>query len=73
MLENFSRLKSNINYADKETTKSILEDPIHLHIKMRTFSLVRSKMDAQKLLLRKNKARSFRTAIKKSCGTPASS
>ena len=72
VLANFSKLKSNINYADNEITKNILEDLIHLYINTRTFSLVRSKMDAHKLLLRKNKARSFRTGIKKSCDTPAS-
>ena len=69
----FSKLKSNINYADNEITKNILEDLIHRYIKTRTFSLVRSKRDAHKLLLRKNKARSLRTGIKKSCDTPASS
>ena len=69
----FSKLKSNINYADNEITKNILEDLIHRYIKTRTFSLVRSKIDAHKLLLRKNKARSLRTGIKKSCDTPASS
>ena len=73
VLVNFSKLKSNINYADNEITKNILEDLIHLYIKTRTFSLVRSKMDAHKLLLRKNKARSLRTGIKKSCDTPTSS
>ena len=50
-----------------------MEDLIHLYIETRTFSLVRSKMDAQKSLVRKNKARSLRTGIKKSCDTPASS
>ena len=73
VLANFSKLKSNINYADNEITKNILEDLIHLYIKTKTFSLVRSKMDAHKLLLRKNKASSLRTGIKKSCDTPASS
>ena len=42
VLANFSKLKSNINYADNEITKDILEDLIHLYIKIRTFSLVRS-------------------------------
>ena len=73
VLANFSKLKSNINYADNEITKNILEDLIHLYINTRTFSLVRSKMDPHKLLLRKSKARSLRTIIKKSCDTPASS
>ena len=73
VLANFSKLKSNMNHADNEITKNILEDLIHLYIKTRTFSLVRSKMDAHKLLLRKNKARSLRTGIKKSCDTPVSS
>ena len=73
VLANFSKLKSNINYADNEITKNILDDLIHLYIKTRTFSLVRSKVDAHKLLLRKNKARSLRTGIKNSCDTPASS
>ena len=72
VLANFSKLKSNINYAQNEITKNILEDLIHLYIKTRTFSLVRSKMDAHKLLLRKNKARSLRAGIK-TCNTPASS
>ena len=71
VLANFSKLKSNIDYADNEITKNILEDLIHLYIKTRTFSLVRSKMDDHKLLLRKNKARSLRTGIKKSCDTPS--
>ena len=71
VLANFSKLKSNINYAQNEITKNI--DLIHLYIKTRTFSLVRSKMDAHKLLLRKNKARSLRAGIKTSCNTPASS
>ena len=53
VLANFS--KSNINYADNEITKNILDGLIHLYIKTRTFSLVRSKMDAHKLLLRKTK------------------
>ena len=70
---NFSKLKSNINYADNEITKNILENLIHLYIKTRTFSLVRSNMNAHKILLRKNKARSLRTGIKKSFDTPASS
>ena len=48
-----------MNHADNEITKNVLEDLIHLYIKNRTFSLVRSKMDAHKLLLRKNKARSL--------------
>ena len=73
VLANFSKLKSNINYADNKIIRNILEDHIHLYIKTRTFSLVRSKMDSHKLLLRKNKARSLRTGIKKSCDTPASS
>ena len=73
VLANISKLKSNINYAGNEITKIILEGLIYLYIKTRTFSLVRSKMDAHKLLLRKNKARSLRTGIKKSCYTPASS
>ena len=73
VLANISKLKSNINYADNEVTKNILEDLIHVYIKTRTFSLVRSKIDANKLLLRKSKARSLRTAIKKSCDTPVSS
>ena len=73
VLANFSKLKSSINYADNEITKNILEDLIHLYIKTRTFSLVRNKTDAHKLLLRENKARSLRTGIKKSCDTPASS
>ena len=73
VLAKFSKLKSNINYADNKITKNILEDFSHLYIKTRTFSLVRSKMDAQKLLLQKNKARSLRAGIKKSCDTPASS
>ena len=67
----FSKLKSNVIHADNEITKNILEDLIHLYIMTRTFSLVRSKMDAHKLLLRKNKARSLRRGIKKSCDTPA--
>ena len=71
VLANFSKLKSNMNHADNEITKNVLEDLIHLYIKTRTFSLVRSKMDAHKLLLRKNKARSLRRGIKKSCDTPA--
>ena len=66
MLANFSKLKCNINHAENEITKNILEDFIHLYIKTRTFSVVRSKMDAHKLLLQKNKARSLRTGIKKS-------
>ena len=41
----------------------------YLHIKTRMFSLVRSKMDAHKLFLRKSKTRSLRTGIKKSCDT----
>ena len=69
----FSRLKSNIIHADNEITKNILEDLIHLYIKTRTFSLVISKMDAYKLLLRNNKDSSLRTGIKKSCDIPASS
>ena len=73
MLANISKLKSNINYVDNEITKNILEDLIHLYIKTKTFSLLRSKMDAHKLLLRKNKARSLRTGITKSCDTQASS
>ena len=73
VLANFSKLKSNINYADNEITKNILEDLIQLYIKTKIFSLVRSKVDAHKLLLRKNKARSLRTEIKKSCNTAASS
>ena len=73
VLANFSKLKSNINHNDNEITKNILEDLIHLYIKTRTFLLVRSKIDAHKLLLRKNKARSIRTGIKKSCDTPTSS
>ena len=73
VLANFSKLKSNMNHADNEITKNVLEDLIHLYIKTRTFSLVRSKMDAHKLLLRKNKARSIRTGIKKSCDIPGSS
>ena len=73
VLANFSKLKSNMNHADNEITKNVLEDLIHLYIKTRTFSLVRSKMDAHKLLLRKNKARSLRTEIKKSCDTQESS
>ena len=73
IVANFSKLKSNINYAAKEITKNILEDLIHLYIETRTFSLVRSKMDPHKLLLQKNKPRSLKTAIKKSCDTPASS
>ena len=71
VLANFPKLKSNINYADNEITKIILEDLIHLHIKARTFSLVRSEMNARKLLLRKKKVRSHRTAIKKSHDIPA--
>ena len=70
VLANFSKLKSNMNHADNEITKNVLEDLIHLYIKTRTFSLVRSKMDAHKLLFRKNKARSLRRGIKKSCDTP---
>ena len=65
-LANFSKLKCNINHAENEITKNILEDFNHLYIKIRTFSVVRSKKDAHKLLLRKNKDRSFRTEIKKS-------
>ena len=48
VLANFSKLKSNINYADNEITENILEDLIHLYRKTRTFSLVRNKMDAHK-------------------------
>ena len=51
VLANFSMLKSNVNYADKEVTKNTLEDLIHLCTKTTTFSLVRSKMDAHKLLI----------------------
>ena len=51
VLADFSKLRTNINYADNEITNNILEDLIHLYIKTRTFALVRSKMDAQKLLL----------------------
>ena len=76
MLANFSKLKSNINHADNEITKIVLEDLIHLYIKTRTFALVRSKMDAHKLLLlqkktkkKQNKASSLRTGIKKSFDT----
>ena len=71
VLAKFSKLKSNMNHADNEITKNVLEDLIHPYIKTRTFSLVRSKMDTHKLLLRKNKARSLRRGIKKSCDTPA--
>ena len=73
VLANFSKLKSNINYAYSEIAKDIREDLIYLYIKTRKFSLVRSKMDAHKLLPRKNKARSPRITIKKSCNTPVSS
>ena len=73
VLANVLRLKSKINHADNEIIKNILEDLIHLYIKTRTFSLVRSKMDAHKLSLRKNKARSIRTGIKKSCDISGSS
>ena len=73
VLANFSKLKSDINHADNKITKNILEYLIHLYLKTRTFSLVRSKMDAHKLFLRKNKARSLRTEIKKSCDTQESS
>ena len=55
VLGNFSKLKGSINYADNEIKKNILEDLIHLYIKARTFSLIRIKMDAHKLLLWKNK------------------
>ena len=73
MPENFSKLKNNINYTDNEIAESILEDLLHLYIKTRTFSLVRSKMDAHKLSLRKNKARLLTAAIKESCHSPANS
>ena len=43
VLANFSKLKSRINHADNEITKNILEDFIHLYIKIRTFTLVRIK------------------------------
>ena len=52
VLANFSKWKSNINYADDEITKNSLEDLIHLYVKTRTFSLVRSRMESHKLLLR---------------------
>ena len=73
MPENFSKLKNNINYTDNEIAESILEDLLHLYIKTRTFSLVRSKMDAHKLSLRKNKAMLLTAAIKESCHSPANS
>lgn len=66
-LENLSKFKSHINYADIEVTKD------HLYIKTRTFSLVKSRMDAHKLLLWKYKARSLRTAIRKWWDTLSSS
>ena len=37
VFENFLKLKSNINHADKEITKNILEGLIHLYIKTKTF------------------------------------
>ena len=49
--------------------KNILEGLIHLYIKTRIFSLVRSKVDVHKLLLRKIS----KTAIKKSCDISGSS
>ena len=73
VLANVSKLKSSINHADNEITKNILEDFVHLYIKIRTFTLVRSKMEAHKLLLREIKAMSLRKGIEKSCDTPASS
>ena len=51
VLANFSKFKSNIDHADDEITKNILEDFIHLYKKTSTFSLVRSKIDAHRLLL----------------------
>ena len=73
MPENFSKLKININYTENDITESILEDLLHLYVKTRTFSLVKSKMDSHKLSLRKNKARSLTAAIKESCDSPANS
>ena len=81
MLVNFSKLKNNINHADSEITKNILEDLTHLYIKTliekkskikkktKVFSLARSKMEAPNTY----KARSLKIGIKKSCDTPASS
>ena len=44
-LANFSKLKNNINWADNEIKKNVWEDLVHLYIKIKTFSLFRSKMN----------------------------
>ena len=88
VLGNFSKLNRNINYVGSEITKKFLEDLIYMYIKTKQFSLVRSKVDAQKNFASENQSESFKksnkisnkkstlkksTAIKKSCYTPASS
>ena len=66
-LGNLTMFKSHISYADIEVTKD------HLYIKTSTLSLVKSKMNAHKLLLSKHKARSLRAAIKERWNTLDSS
>lgn len=53
VLVNFSKLRSNINYANNEITKNIIQDLLHPYIKTRTFAPVRSNANAHKLFFQK--------------------
>ena len=65
---NFSKLLNSTAVSDlkEELKDNFLEDILHLYIKVRTFSMVKSKQQSHKMLTKKQKSRSLRTSIKQS-------
>ena len=64
----FSKLLSVTEVSDlkQELKDNFLEDILHLYIKVRTFSMVKSKQQSYKILTKQQKTKSLRTSIKQS-------
>ena len=66
VLLNFNKVRSqSVEKVSKEIALNLLEHLIMLYIRVRTFSLVKDKIELHKIASKRKKARSLRTEIKK--------
>ena len=70
VLSNFNKVRNqSAEKVSKEIALNLLDHLITLYIRVRTFSLVKEKLEMHKIDSKRKKARSLRTEIKKSSST----